>query len=375
VRYAFSALMLAACAAEGEVEASALDASTRRDASLAVDARRELDAGMEWPDARASDAASTPACRPASCASDAGDLPDELRCTGLYAGDGHDELACGVASYRPAFELWSDGALKRRFVALPAGTSVDVRDPDAFVFPVGTRFWKEFSVETAHGLRRAETRLLIKLADGWRYTSYVWSEDGQHAQRNDQGVRDWLGSGHEVPSHEQCRYCHQGRRDFVLGWDGVLMGEGAEGRELLPPELARLAIPGDERARRALGYLHVNCGVSCHHAPEGAGQPLALRLDSSALRDVASTPAVRTGANRAPGFLATLFSFGSGQRYYDLRPGDPERSLIVARMRAPSPPLRMPQVGSHELDPQGVEWVSAWIREMSTDAGYPAPAP
>ena len=44
------------------------------------------------------------------------------------------------------------------------------------MFPVGTRMWKEFSLG-----RRLETRMLERTREGWRFASYVWTEDGSDA--------------------------------------------------------------------------------------------------------------------------------------------------------------------------------------------------
>ena len=81
-------------------------------------------------------------------------------------------------AFAPQYPLWTDGAAKRRWISLPPGTAIDASDPDAWVFPVGTRFWKEFSF----GGRRVETRFIERLADGrWRYAAYEWSADGRDA--------------------------------------------------------------------------------------------------------------------------------------------------------------------------------------------------
>src|SRR5687768_9685692 len=40
-------------------------------------------------------------------------LPDRLTATGLYEDIASDRLAPGITAFRPAFELWSDGADKR----------------------------------------------------------------------------------------------------------------------------------------------------------------------------------------------------------------------------------------------------------------------
>ena len=88
-------------------------------------------------------------------------LPERLSQTGLYADIAAKQIAPGVLSFSPQYPLWSDGARKQRWIALPPGTSVDASDSDAWVFPVGTRLWKEFAFD-----RRIETRFLELTAAG-----------------------------------------------------------------------------------------------------------------------------------------------------------------------------------------------------------------
>ncbi|WP_437728019.1 hypothetical protein [Sorangium sp. So ce861] len=320
-----------------------------------------------------------------------GVLPKDLRCTGLYGDFDKRELACGVLEYKPAMELWSDGAAKRRFVSIPKGQRVDVSNPDAFVYPEGTQFWKEFRVKGADGaLRMGETRLLRKMAAGWVYTSYVWSEDERQAiqMQNDFGVPDLYGTGHMVPTRDQCKECHVGRADFVLGWDALMLGPGAEGvtRESLvalgvieDASPLALSIPGDEVERQALGYLHANCGVSCHNdLPESAAHDtgLYLRLEASELGSVAATDAVRTGMNKRPAENAKYEGLKNPDpaNWYDIRPGDPSRSLLVARQELRGFEGQMPRIATRQVDSTGLQLVTQWIQGM-TEPNYPPPGP
>jgi hypothetical protein len=319
-------------------------------------------------------------------------LPTELRCTGLYGDFATQTVACGVDEYRPAYELWSDGAVKRRFVALPAGQKINASEPNEFSYPVGTKFWKEFRLQTANGLKLAETRLLYKAAQGWQFTTYVWSEDNTSAKRVDKGVGNVFGTGFDVPTSEHCQECHRGRKDFVLGWDWLMLGPGASGmtRDALlasgrveGPTVAadsQAAIPGNDVERAALGYLHANCGISCHNRSNGAiAKDIGFytRLDLATLTAVQSTDAVKTGINRAPNWWSASFIWGAAPAggFYDLRPGDPERSYALARMGVRGGDRQMPRIGSNEIDDLGVEVISAWVRAMTTAGGYPAPSP
>ena len=378
----------------------AVDAPHASDAASPMDAGHSMDASQSSLVRDAQTGSSVP-CQafnmPNDCSVPAGAvLPSELRCTGLYSDLAAKRIACGVELYKPAFELWSDGAEKQRYIALPPGSQIDVSDPDNFVFPVGTQLWKEFRVDD-HGTRRlAETRLLRKSAEGWLYTSYVWSSDGSRAVQQNAGVDDLFGSGHTVPTRDQCRSCHEGRPDFVLGWDLLMLGEGASGltrlelarRGLLRRQLSdgssevlaehspllQSRIPGTPVEHDALGYLHANCGVSCHNATTAAGARdtgLVLRIEHKSLTNAFEAPAVATGVNRTPSPQAKL---PPGGPYFDVRPGDTEHSLVLARMNVRGTEAQMPRLGTNRVDTRGVGLISRWIIEMTEQAGYPPAA-
>src|SRR5687767_4958187 len=70
---------------------------------------------------------------------------ESLGSTGLFSDLATEQLSPGVRAYRPRYELWSDGAEKRRWILLPEGERIDTSNMDDWVFPVGTKLWKEFS--------------------------------------------------------------------------------------------------------------------------------------------------------------------------------------------------------------------------------------
>jgi hypothetical protein len=117
------------------------------------------------------------------------DLPARLSETGLYAASG--ELAEGVRAFRPRFELWSDGASKRRWVWLPPGAQIDTSDPGDWRSPQGAKFWEEF---TRDGVR-IETRLIEKVRpkqEDRRALSYVW-RDARRARCRRRSMPCWPG--------------------------------------------------------------------------------------------------------------------------------------------------------------------------------------
>jgi hypothetical protein len=313
------------------------------------------------------------------------DAPDghstNLACTGLYADFASAEIAPDVLPYDPSIHLWSDGAEKRRFIRLPPGTAIDTHDMDHWVFPAGTKFWKEFSL----GGRRAETRYLEKRLDGtWFRTTYVWSPDQTSATELTDGVSNVWGTGYEIPAQSECATCHEGAPGGVLGFEAIgLSTPAASG--LTMAELERrglvthspaspLTIPGTPTDVAALGWLHVNCGNACHNRTTGAyahGTGLFMRLTAGALGGVQETDTYATAVG-----VPSRFQPNPGAGFLRIKPGDVAHSAIAYRALARDDVSRrgaqMPPIATHVPDMAGVALVHAWILELAA-AAVPTP--
>lgn len=295
----------------------------------------------------------------AACAADAAVLPEHLRDTGLFAED--------VLPFSPQYPLWSDGASKRRWIHVPAGTSIDATAPDAWEFPRGTKLWKEFS----HG-GRVETRFIERGKDGtWRYASYVWTADGQDAVLAPAaGIRELPvtsapGGRYAIPAQDDCRACHEAAPVPVLGFSALQLS--ADLRTLvengvlknLPADL--LAHPpaieaANPTERAALGYLHGNCG-HCHN-DDG---PLAV-LEMSLAQRVGAKDSVGTVLRSLAGMPSQFRIAGAPAR---VAPGQPESSVLALRMRSREPRSRMPPLGTSEVDVEAMALISRWIESLS----------
>lgn len=318
--------------------------------------------------------------------------PPTLRDTGLYSDFAQHTVATGILEYSPQYPLWSDGAAKRRWISLPRGSAIDGANPDAWVFPKGTKFWKEF----AFGGRRVETRYLERRQDGtWLYATYAWSDDEHEAVLvSEQGKPGayTLGEGvwHTIPSVNDCKTCHQGGRTEVLGFDALQLSPDRDPnaphaepapapgvdlnylvknqllkhlpRALLdtPPRIA--ASTPTERA--ALGYLHGNCG-HCHN-----DVGLLKNLDFSLHHIPLSTPPAPERA-MATAVGQPIKARASGQTLDALlrvEPGAPERSVVVQRVGSRYPALQMPPLGTVLVDEQALALLARWIAETPKPA-------
>jgi len=310
---------------------------------------------------------------PSACGS--GEVPPStLECAGLYSDFATKTIASTMHAYTPAVPLWSDGAEKQRWIELPAGKKIDASDPDEWVFPVGTKVFKQFS----YGGRRVETRLFQKVAPNeWVHATYAWNETETATQISyGESVATADGGSWLIPSPGDCDSCHHGRSDRILGFEAVNLGlPGASGMPLSrlvaddlldpPPPLGALSIGDDGTGldAPALAWLHVNCGVTCHNANEGAtayGAGMRLRLDPRWLDG--STPDSSWDPLRTT--LGVACTSGSVAGRPRIAPGDPGDSVIVqlisqrGSLQMPPPPL------SRFVDTPDVAAVRAWIAKL-----------
>lgn len=312
------------------------------------------------------------------------DAPPTLHETGLYVAPGSSAVDPANLGFSPQYPLWTDGAMKRRWISLPPGEVIDATDPDAWDFPVGTRFWKEF----AFGGRPVETRYMERRPDeSWLFATYVWDASGSTATLAPvNGVSRAYefedGSTHAIPSRVECGICHLSGRSVVLGFSTLQLSDDRDPYSLHaepapPPDLTLaslvdrglilgldrtfvLAPPRTSTAsatqRAALGYLHGNCG-HCHN-PYGPLNRLGLYLRqpvdpgrSAALSTAFRRPLARSPAGILPG------------TEFRISPGDPQLSAIPQRMATRAAALQMPPIGTARIDEDAVELINRWIAE------------
>lgn len=337
---------------------SGLDAEPAPDTGVAEDAAVEPD-GAVGP---MHDASSDAAFDATSDADSTLVLPTTLAETGLYEEGSLTQLAEGVEPFTPRYALWSDGADKQRYLLLPEGESIDTSDMDDWLFPVGTKVWKEFSQAGT----KLETRLLWKNEQGWFRMAFVWNEAQTEAIAAPLGEDDVLGTEHDVPQRADCLECHAGRTDVLLGVSALQLahsGAGvtldslsADGRLSDPPSQS-LALP-DEPAWNALGYLHSNCG-SCH-SPLGRAYErtdVSLWLSSSELDAIEDTVSYQSTVN----VVLTDTNSDAGVR---IAPQMPELSGVIVRMRTRGGELAMPPLASERVDDAGVDLISGFIEGL-----------
>ena len=283
-------------------------------------------------------------------------LPTRLSETELYSDIANDVVSEAAFEFTPQFPLWTDGAEKRRWLLLPEGEQVDTQDTEAWVFPVGTRFSKEF---TRDGVR-IETRMNLKNDDGWTAAAYIWTAAGDDAERQLETAEDVAGTPHDVPGAAECLACHGGRSNFTLGFSATQLDletrdELFEAGLLSEPVESEIQL--DATAKAGLGYLHGNCS-HCHNSDRNQ-QPQATdcyTLDDNF--DVTLPPDL-SSVEDAPALQTARWLLG----------GSRESEVLIRisdRNRSEGNPS-MPPLGTEVVDEEGVAAIQAFIEALPAD--------
>lgn len=283
---------------------------------------------------------------------------EKLSAMDLYSDLAAKTIAARNLAYAPTYELWSDGAEKKRWIMLPAGSQIDNSDMDHWQFPVGTRLWKEFAKDG----KRLETRLLERTSDSsWRYGTYVWNDGETEATWTTSAAANVKGTAHDIPKEADCQRCHDGEPGRVLGFSAIQLYKGT------PVSLSTIAAqlktkpnpdqdygpPGSAVEKQALGLLHANCG-NCHNPNDAlvfiaAGMEMRLYVGE---RDVKTTKIYTTNVNQPTEKFVSLM--------YRIKGGDAAGSAVWARMNRRDKD-QMPPLGTEQVHTAGLAAIKAWI--------------
>lgn len=317
---------------------------------------------------------------PAAPLADNRPLPRLLSETGTFSDTSRLTPAPGVMPYSVNSPLWSDGAAKWRWIAVPTSEGqVQFRPTDFWKFPAGTVLVKHFELSAKSPKappRRLETRLIVCDHDGAGYgVTYRWREDQTDAELLDGGLTETVcppGGQNQAwtyPSRADCLTCHNVNAGFVLGvntrqlnreqtaHDGVKENQlktwarlGLIDHALTDSEistLARLVAVGDKSAdleTRVRSYLDANCS-HCHR-PWGARAQFDARFETPPeKRQLVGGQVLNT--------LGIEDSLA-------ICPGEPEKSLVYVRMRDGGQ-MKMPPVGRTLEDREATATLREWI--------------
>ncbi len=304
------------------------------------------------------------------------------------------EPAYGVLPYEPISSLFTDYAVKERFVWVPVGETASFdQNNKSLDFPTGSALIKMFyynNVLPTNTTKIIETRVMVKTQNGWDFAEYVWNEAQTEAfleTTEDGGYTEvnWLQDGQErfvnyrIPAKQQCVICHsndfetvplgikpQNINSFLTYDDGPsnqlqkLIDFGYL-EDALPSNITTVVDWEDASnslEQRAKSYLDINCG-NCH-IDGGQGDYRAIRLgytdtlnnDENAGVCVEGDTPIPVGGGT---FITKLIA-----------PEDSGNSIIYYRMSVTGDEAyKMPQFGQSLVHTEALALMEDWINSIN----------
>jgi uncharacterized repeat protein (TIGR03806 family) len=316
-------------------------------------------------------------------------LPTLLSRTGAFSDLAELRPANFLIPYNVNTPLWSDGAVKTRWFALPTNGVIGFTANDDWTFPTGTVFVKNFALPVDDTnpkiVRRLETRLLVRDISGYVYgATYKWRPDNSDADLVTNGFTEDItiktAGGSRVqhwfyPGRQDCLTCHSTASGGVLGVktrqlngnfkypNGVTMNQlrtlghlkmfdaTFDDRKILRyPRLASINNNSAPLELRARSYLDANCS-QCHR-PGGAGAFFDTRF---------GTPLKKQNLINGP--VANLLAASGTHPGKVIVPEDLDRSILFRRISIIGE-NQMPPLARNLVDTNAVEVVGKWIMSL-----------
>jgi uncharacterized repeat protein (TIGR03806 family) len=300
--------------------------------------------------------------------------PTKLSDTGIFENLDQLKPCASVLEYDINLPFWSDGASKRRFIILPAGGKIQFSANDPWIFPKGTIFVKHFELPIANSKKiRVETRLFMNLDDGdWYGYSYQWQDDQKDALLlDDSATKDYIvydpaspGSAKKqswwFPSPNACLQCHNSWSGYSLGVRTEQINTGSQldswnEKNFFTTKIEKAVqypayvTPTSEQypiEKRVKSYLASNC-AQCHQP----GSPVRTSIDFRFKTPLAEMQIISVKANAGDANIPNALI---------VSPGKKETSVLWQRLKTTST-LRMPPIGSNEVDNSAVDLIGKWI--------------
>jgi glucose/arabinose dehydrogenase len=167
-------------------------------------------------------------------------FPRRLSESGLFRSVRGHKVEPALIPYSVNAPLWSDGAYKERYLALPGADSrIDFTRWRGWNFPDRSVLVKSFALEAAGepaSRRWIETRFLTRQDGEWFGYSYAWNDEqtdatlvGARGMDRDFEMKDPSAPGGvrkqswHYPSRAECMVCHSRAANFVLGLSELQM--------------------------------------------------------------------------------------------------------------------------------------------------------
>ncbi len=314
-------------------------------------------------------------------------FPAKLSDTGLFEDVARHKMISGVYPYQVEMEPWENGAIAKRFVALPNFEKVRIRQkisefPEDAVI-IKTLFWPS-DQSLNRGELPLETQMLHFDGQSWNAYTYAWDaggKDGFLVGKEGETVTEESGElmvgvlceteemdFWKFSSRSDCLRCHNSWSGFALGWNSLQLQGTVHARPALKrswenlkqsdlflsetPKPYKHPTQLSELDYKAKSYLHANC-AHCHRENAGGMVNSLMYFEKPLVNAslVGSRP------------LRGDFNLPKPEV---ISPGDPFSSVLYYRM-AKSGSGKMPHLGRTELDKEGLNLIFEWIHSLPTE--------
>ncbi|MDO3386239.1 discoidin domain-containing protein [Gilvimarinus sp. SDUM040013] len=321
-------------------------------------------------------------------------VPLLLSETGAFSDTANLVPSENLIPFKPNTKLWSDRALKERWISIPAERQIDWHETENWSYPQGTVAVKHFELPLLGDgpgvTKRLETRLIVMQANGRVYgLTYKWRDDNSDADLlttsvlEDIVITDDDGSTWTqtwaYPSPTECIDCHNASSAQILGLSTrQLNGEftypdGSTQNQLIHLNNLSLFNPGFSNANvgsfdkmvaitdttatletRIKSYLDTNC-AHCHGTGNGGSQ-----WDARYNTPLAEMRVVGEGTTGIRNYL----------NYYGIEnaevvtPGAPHESILYIRDKSEDPDDRMPPIGRALEHTDYINVLEQWIDSL-----------
>lgn len=331
---------------------------------------------------------------------DYGPAPQLLSQTGIFSDLNTLDVIDGYVPYELYESFWSDGALKKRWIAVPNNDGVHNGNNEQVTysehgdwdFPPGTVIVKHFNLQVDDNnpsiTKKIETRISVVDEVGEMYfLTYNWNEAQTdavlQASSLDEPVDITTVEGGtrtqtwHFPSNSDCINCHNhankgglGLKSRYLNTDYTYAETGITANQLVT--LSHLGILDtsitdaetgdiytnkrlddssaslDEKAR---SYLDLNCAY-CHRRDNSIRTNFDLRV----YNNLEATELLNIGI---------LSPLGIDPDEEIVYPGDASKSILFHRINSVDASVMMPPISKTIIDQLAVDLVEQWINQLS----------
>lgn len=318
--------------------------------------------------------------------------PSRITDLGIFNSIEEFKLRDGLIPYDVNAPLWSDGAIKKRWISIPNDGSFDsdaeqikFDETSFWEFPEGTVFIKHFELPVVENDSSTtiplETRFFIIGEDDQAYgLTYKWNKDGtqailqgggstQYYDIMDENGNFMYSQRWDFPSRDQCMTCHNRNAGFVLGVNthqlnseklyptlgqkrnqiSYLNELNAFNSSVINPsrfyKSSAISDSGTDLEWRIRSYLDANC-ASCHRFGGVKESFIDLTLGP---------------VNRLVDYYNyTVESHASTPGFDIIKPGDHSKSELWIR-DASELENQMPPLGRNKVDQMYVDSLAKWI--------------